>query len=1751
MRGRTAVKKLTARSVAFLMAMFMTLTCILVMPGGSTAYAAAMENLRISSFTLSSDGYLTQVGWSWTSSGGYASAPCKLAIQETEFTSDQLTDYGSYARSHRYSSWASASTPSGCGFAGWITESAFTRSSGGSRKDTVSGNGIKLDPGKKYYLYVWTLYGSVYPDIYVGSVDMTTGIVKDASGNTLGTGQTGVNKWITAPSITGWTYGDAANQPVYKSRYGTATVTYYMKDGTSADKKVETPVKAGDYTAVFEVAETDDYNGLSKSVDFTIEKKTVQLVWSNTTLKYTGSEQIPDAKVDSSSLVGSDVCGVIITGAAVDVGTYTATATALDNKNYQLPANNTATFTIQDDGPVTFMNDGYPYGKAMGSSTITLVADTLGSPSSYQWQSSDSKRGTFEDIDGATEKTYTFTPVHGRWYRCVVDGIVSRPVKAVKPGSDSVLWTKPYSSWYISNGTMAYMVDSDYRFDVVGHYSKNGKDYMMGTSYSRYWRAYGNSDAEPSAGNATSASLDAFRVAFDPTDPYNMIFDIDMASGQRAFAISSDTMIGNSSTSGNYSDGAALMASVQNGVVQQVSLVGAATAAQIVDDNPSFVLKPATPADYFWIGYYNSRKTYAYNTSTEPTIKKYADIGGTKVATLVEGVDSGITMSWTNLPSGGHVYFNFGVGRVIDIGVVSGQVDYTAENIWDLGEDIEYQVTADGVTYDITSNMDGKIPLAGTDENGKSYDFIGKNITIAKKDSEDTPAVMDIAARPDTPAAPSELNDKTGLTPADVEQIQNTGSLDGIEIVDVTSTSIKINPVDGQQYQYSVDGRNWTTLTNTNIAGNYVISGITEGQAVQIRTRITAKSTKPASLWSEPKTVKTASKIGVTTEGWEGVYDGQQHSASVIPAAGVSGAVVLYSASSDEAYSSEMPVFKNAGEHTVYYLVYADGYAPSYGTETVKIDKKVIRAEKVLVEDDYTIQGIEFSGLLDGDELVYDDDYIVVFWGTTPGIERVVSTYRFALGDTANTANYTLETKSLDMVHIHNWTYELKEGRNDRIIAYCSETEFPVHCAYQGRDEAASCTVSAESREYDGTVYADAAVKNWITEKTGVEAVLSYEGTGDTVYPASNIAPTNAGTYKAVVNMAGVEAFAEFEIQKLDQTVELNMSDYTYGDDIDVPVVSGAQENPEIEYYYTTENQNTDGTLWENSTSAEPGTYYMYAKVNATDNYNEYVTEPVAFSVSARSTSSEISAADVVKTYDGNAYGITLTGDIPENAVVTYGTSEDACDETESPKYSQASDEPYTVYYKVAARGYNTVTGHATITINKRALAISGIKAESKAYDGGDAAVLDYSDVIYDGIVSGEKLEITATGTFEDANAGTDKTVSITDVTVTGKTVSNYVIADGDIQSTAKADITKAGTTLTVARVAAKTYGGAPFALTVKCSRTDKQTFTSSNTKVVKVDSTGKVTIVGAGTATVTVSVAGNTNYKEATAKAAITVNRKAIRVTANDASKYEGKADPKFSYTAAGLVGKDKLTGIIIKRTAGEKSGTYTIKVSQKAGSNPNYKITFAIGRLVIKKAPWVEPSGSQLYRMNLPFFVMKGKGISGKVKQSWQKVAGATGYDVYWSYCNGKNNYNKLASAGKALTYTDKNLNNKREYKYFTVAYKKVGGKKVYIGRTNVIHVSMPNATCTNAVSVTVNKKSVVLTKGKTFKITYKQKLENAKKKPLNHLISTEKYRTSNAKVVTISRTGVITAKAKGTCTVYVMADNGVNATIKVTVK
>ena len=1428
---------LCRKVMAWLMTAFMVITCLISIGGKNTAYAAAMENIKVTDVDISTDGHMRGLKWGWTTSG-YASASCKLGIQSEKFTTGDLTNFGDYLSSHRYSGWASAESPEGCGFKGWITENSFSRSSGTyDRTDTISGEGIDMGTTGVYYLYTWTYYnGYVFPDIYIGSIDLNAGKIVDASGNEI----------------------------------------------------------------------TFQIGGFSGGGN-----------------------------------------------------------------------------TDPSEEEVVFMNNGYPYGKNMTNSSITLVMDVTGEAATYQWQSATSKRGPFTDIEGANGSTYTFTPTHGYWYRCVVDGTASRAVKAVIPTSDNGnTWTKPNTCWYISNGVMAYMANGN-GFDIVGLYTKDGKNYMLGTSYDKVWRLYSRSDSEPSAETATSqvsvASLAALRLSFDPMNTHDLIFDAELGEGQHSFAIGADANIGNEITSSDSADEAVLAATVKNGELQQIAMMGVAKAADAADDTPSFVLAPITQASNYWIGGYDSRRIFEYNTGSSSYIKETAEINGQNAASLVEGIDSGLTMSWTNVEDGGHIGFKFSVGAVADVGAVTGQVDYITENLTDLDGDTSYIITVDGESYEIVSDMYGDIALEGTDDNDVSYSLFGKNISISKKNSQDTPADITVTARPEAPSAPKTLADIQNPTPADMESAADG---EGIEIVSVTGDSVTVSPLGGQQYQYSMDGAAWTVLDDLNVSDNYVISGLEENQRVYVRTRYVANTTRPASLWSDAKAVSRDLIAGVTAEDTTCTYDGLIHSPSVTIADGLDGASISYSLAADEPYTQTVPELKNAGTYKVYYLVTADECSPVFGDVTVTIEKKTITADKVIVDENAYIQGIQFSGLLDGDELVYDEDYTVVLWDVTPGIETVVTTYRFGLATTGNAANYILQNKSWDMVHHHDWTHEVKEGSSNKIIAYCNETENPAHCAYQGRNEAVSCTVTAESRAYDGTEYAGAVVNNWITEKTGEAAVTYYEGTGDTDYPENENAPVNAGTYKFVVKIADVTAYAEFEIQRLDQNVEFDVIDYTFGDSVEAPEVTGAQEDPVIEYYYTTENSNTDGTLWENSRSADPGTYYMYAKVCATTNYNEYVTQPVQFTV-------------------------------------------------------------------------------------------------------------------------------------------------------------------------AKREIIPAATTLKVGKVAAKTYGDAKFALNVKCSRNDKKTFTSSNTKVVKVDGTGKVTIVGAGKAVVTVSVAANQNYKAAAAKVAITVNKKAIRVTANDASKYEGKADPKFTFTAEGLVGKDKLTGIVLKRAAGEKSGTYTITASQKKGANPNYNITFAIGRLVIKKSPNVEPSGTELYKKTLPFFLMKGKGTGTRIDLTWDKVKGATGYDVYWSYCNGKNNFNKLANVPKSQKYADKNLNNKREYKYFTVAYKMSGGKKVYLGRTNTVHVAMPYAAKTNVLKVTVNKTKANLAKGKTFKITKKVKLENPKKKALNHLTKKERFITSNAKVATVSSAGVIKAVRKGTCTVYVMSENGVCAKIKVTVK
>lgn len=193
---------------------------------------------------------------------------------------------------------------------------------------------------------------------------------------------------------------------------------------------------------------------------------------------------------------------------------------------------------------------------------------------------------------------------------------------------------------------------------------------------------------------------------------------------------------------------------------------------------------------------------------------------------------------------------------------------------------------------------------------------------------------------------------------------------------------------------------------------------------------------------------------------------------------------------------------------------------------------------------------------------------------------------------------------------------------------------------------------------------------------------------------------------------------------------------------------------------------------------------------------------------------------------------------------------------------------------------------------------------------------------------------------------------------------------------------------------------------------------------------------------------------------------------------------------------------------------------------------------------------NGSQVSKLKLPILLATGKGGNRKITISWRSYEDADGYDCYWSYCDGKRSYKKLATVKAPKDrVTSRRLDNNRRYKYFVAAYKLIDGKKVYIAKSNPLHVALKDAKATNAKKVTVNQTNVRLKAGDTFVVRSRTRLENTNKKELLH-VAAYRYYTSDQSVASVSKTGKIKALKSGTCVIYVVANNGVYGTIEVTV-
>lgn len=338
-------------------------------------------------------------------------------------------------------------------------------------------------------------------------------------------------------------------------------------------------------------------------------------------------------------------------------------------------------------------------------------------------------------------------------------------------------------------------------------------------------------------------------------------------------------------------------------------------------------------------------------------------------------------------------------------------------------------------------------------------------------------------------------------------------------------------------------------------------------------------------------------------------------------------------------------------------------------------------------------------------------------------------------------------------------------------------------------------------------------------------------------------------------------------------------------------------------------------------------------------------------------------------------------------------------------------------------------------------------------------------------------------------------------------------------------------------------------------------TWQSSDEKVATVDENGKVTAVGNGTATITAtSVSGSyTATVSVTVKIPVEIQKLTIEAEKETLTKIGESTELKVKIEPENadlqkLIWKSHNEKVAITDENGKVTavgnGTVEITVTTKDG-----KITASI--MITVKVP-DEPTINK----TTGFRRLRARSVKQtktSVTLQWNIIKDADGYFIYGNRCNTGTKsykYRKLATitGGDISTWTQKDLKKGTYYKYVVKAYRLVNGKKVVTDTSISVHAVTGGGKYGNAKAVSVtqigNKKNVskiTLKMGKTAQIKAKE-IKKDKKIARHRKLC---YESSNTKVATVTPDGLIRATGKGTCTIWVYAQNGVYKALKITVK
>ena len=338
-------------------------------------------------------------------------------------------------------------------------------------------------------------------------------------------------------------------------------------------------------------------------------------------------------------------------------------------------------------------------------------------------------------------------------------------------------------------------------------------------------------------------------------------------------------------------------------------------------------------------------------------------------------------------------------------------------------------------------------------------------------------------------------------------------------------------------------------------------------------------------------------------------------------------------------------------------------------------------------------------------------------------------------------------------------------------------------------------------------------------------------------------------------------------------------------------------------------------------------------------------------------------------------------------------------------------------------------------------------------------------------------------------------------------------------------------------------------------------TWQSSDEKVATVDENGKVTAVGNGTATITAtSVSGSyTAAVSVTVKIPVKIQKLTIEAEKETLTKIGESTELKVK-----IEPENADLQKLIWKSDNEKVATTDEngKVTAVGNGTAEITVTTEDGKITASIMITVKVPDEPTINKTTGFRRLRARSVKQtktSVTLQWNIIEDADGYFVYGNRCNTGTKsykYRKLATitGGDISTWTQKDLKKGTYYKYVVKAYRLVNGKKVVTDTSISVHAVTGGGKYGNAKAVSVtqigNKKNVskiTLKMGKTAQIKAKEVKKDKKIERHRKLC----YESSNTKVVTVTPDGLIRATGKGTCTIWVYAQNGVYKALKITVK